>query len=124
MRISDWSSDVCSSDLEQALLPQGSVVNTHLAATPEPLWERACSRSRRHIQHVYWLTHRFREQALLPHGSLVYTHLAATPEPLWERRCGSGEHTPELSSLMRNSYAVFCLKKKKIILEPEDTSVI
>src|SRR3546814_1779483 len=132
MRISDWSSDVCSSDLEQALLPQGSVVNTHLAATPEPMWERACSRRRRHIQHVYWLTHRFREQALLPQGSVVNTHLAATPEPLWERACSrrrrhiqhvywlthrfreqrSEEHTSELQSLMRISYAVFCLKKK------------
>src|SRR3546814_2695600 len=27
----------------------------------------------------------------------------------------SEEHTSELQSLMRNSYAVFCLKKKKII---------
>src|SRR3546814_5871723 len=30
--------------------------------------------------------------------------------PLWSR---SEEHTSELQSLMRNSYAVFCLKKKK-----------
>src|SRR3546814_7037188 len=29
-------------------------------------------------------------------------------------RCRSEEHTSELQSLMRNSYAVFCLKKKKI----------
>src|SRR3546814_4193393 len=29
-------------------------------------------------------------------------------------RSGSEEHTSELQSLMRNSYAVFCLKKKKI----------
>src|SRR3546814_6078746 len=28
-------------------------------------------------------------------------------------RLGSEEHTSELQSLMRNSYAVFCLKKKK-----------
>src|SRR3546814_7367181 len=28
-------------------------------------------------------------------------------------RCRSEEHTSELQSLMRNSYAVFCLKKKK-----------
>src|SRR3546814_2955468 len=37
----------------------------------------------------------------------------------WREPCGSGvrrseEHTPELQSLMRNSYAVFCLKKKNI----------
>src|SRR3546814_7986755 len=29
------------------------------------------------------------------------------------RRCRSEEHTSELQSLMRISYAVFCLKKKK-----------
>src|SRR3546814_8170890 len=37
--------------------------------------------------------------------------------PAWVSlvRCGrSEEHTSELQSLMRNSYAVFCLKKKKI----------
>src|SRR3546814_3348159 len=34
-----------------------------------------------------------------------------TPAPLVSR---SEEHTSELQSLMRNSYAVFCLKKKKI----------
>src|SRR3546814_2221647 len=36
------------------------------------------------------------------------------PEPLWCRlRWRSEEHTSELQSLMRISYAVFCLKKKK-----------
>src|SRR3546814_5111014 len=32
----------------------------------------------------------------------------------WRHRDRSEEHTSELQSLMRNSYAVFCLKKKKI----------
>src|SRR3546814_9774487 len=32
----------------------------------------------------------------------------------------SEEHTSELQSLMRNSYAVFCLKKKKITIITED----
>src|SRR3546814_2350645 len=31
----------------------------------------------------------------------------------WSRACRSEEHTSELQSLMRISYAVFCLKKKK-----------
>src|SRR3546814_8857079 len=35
---------------------------------------------------------------------------ASVSVPLWSR---SEEHTSELQSLMRNSYAVFCLKKKK-----------
>src|SRR3546814_13788525 len=33
--------------------------------------------------------------------------------PLWGRGTRSEEHTSELQSLMRISYAVFCLKKKK-----------
>src|SRR3546814_1075925 len=34
--------------------------------------------------------------------------------PRWrDRRCRSEEHTSEIQSLMRSSYAVFCLKKKK-----------
>src|SRR3546814_1250016 len=40
---------------------------------------------------------------------------AATPE--WSPRGRSEEHTSELQSLMRISYAVFCLKKKKIYTE-------
>src|SRR3546814_11154036 len=38
MRISHWSSDVCSSDLAR------SHIRTHLAEETRPLWERACSR--------------------------------------------------------------------------------
>src|SRR3546814_3106483 len=38
----------------------------------------------------------------------------ATVSKLWSAKAGrSEEHTSELQSLMRNSYAVFCLKKKK-----------
>src|SRR3546814_5607433 len=41
--------------------------------------------------------------------------LAMNPDkvPAGERCARSEEHTSELQSLMRNSYAVFCLKKKK-----------
>src|SRR3546814_7363512 len=35
----------------------------------------------------------------------------------------SEEHTSELQSLMRISYAVFCLKKKKHIREPHNTTL-
>src|SRR3546814_9478032 len=40
---------------------------------------------------------------------------SSPPSPWWRdaRRGRSEEHTSELQSLMRNSYAVFCLKKKK-----------
>src|SRR3546814_8756324 len=49
-------------------------------------------------------------------------HICGTAEEIWAQMDGrihgftcarSEEHTSELQSLMRNSYAVFCLKKKK-----------
>src|SRR3546814_10512319 len=40
-------------------------------------------------------------------------HIAASREPGIVARPRSEEHTSELQSLMRNSYAVLCLKKKK-----------
>src|SRR3546814_5152806 len=36
----------------------------------------------------------------------------------WSRKVRSEEHTSELQSLMRISYAVFCLKKKKLPQQP------
>src|SRR3546814_5120861 len=38
---------------------------------------------------------------------------SSSPPPAQPRRNRSEEHTSELQSLMRISYAVFCLKKKK-----------
>src|SRR3546814_5616498 len=88
MRISDWSSDVCSSDLRP--LPQPKFQFHRLqrlhwssTATPGNCWAGTChaaARQRPHRRH-------------------------------WSKR--SEEHTSELQSLMRISYAVFCLKKKK-----------
>src|SRR3546814_3358184 len=106
MRISDWSSDVCSSDLFRSgdatlsgtlYLPDGgqalgAVVVTHSASKPL-------------------------------RDALLYQHLTEMLPPLgiavltYDRR-GSGqsggsrseEHTSALQSLMRTSYAVFCLK--------------
>src|SRR3546814_4755343 len=54
-------------------------------------------------------------EALLKEG--LYVNLArppATPANMTLLRCRSEEHTSELQSLMRISYAVFCLKKKHI----------
>src|SRR3546814_8209738 len=47
-------------------------------------------------------------------------HAAARPRRR-RPRDRSEEHTSELQSLMRISYAVFCLKKKKIITHKTDT---
>src|SRR3546814_9574706 len=44
------------------------------------------------------------------------------PSGRWEKR--SEEHTSELQSLMRSSYAVFCLKKKKKSTSKKSTTII
>src|SRR3546814_1741776 len=76
MRISDWSSDVCSSDL---IFRNPGLVGLAKGKS-RPCWFVAP-----------------------PYGLLVSS-----------QRCHgrSEEHTSELQSLMRSSYAVFCLKKK------------
>src|SRR3546814_2401860 len=58
-----------------------------------------------------------------------HTHRASADEPQYEIRSDktdhvaarSEEHTSELQSLMRISYAVFCLKKKKKTEQPTDS---
>src|SRR3546814_7251177 len=47
-----------------------------------------------------------------PDRDLVYRHVF---RPVLSERTRSEEHTSELQSLMRSSYAVFCSKKKKIL---------
>src|SRR3546814_9276226 len=92
MRISDWSSDVCSSDLRVAQGPVG----------------------RR-------LTAKYQAQLGIVHpddfegGGDVYAGFSRDDAQWawWKRYARSEEHTSELQSLMRISYAVFCLKKNK-----------
>src|SRR3546814_4955500 len=69
------------------------------------------------LPHIGSATHETREaMANLAVENLRSALLGERPKNLvnpqvWKR---SEEHTSELQSLMRNSYAVFCLKKKKI----------
>src|SRR3546814_7337290 len=97
MRISDWSSDVCSSDLGR--VEAGglrTVCRVHVSKS-EPADLRAAK----------WKARREAGPSF-----------SAIPPPAYETRAPialirSEEHTSELQSLMRISYAVFCLKKKK-----------
>src|SRR3546814_7672357 len=90
MRISDWSSDVCSSDLIDAL----DIVARHARAL-----DRRLHRGRAKVGRA-----RVRQAAL---------HTAHWRAGIGKKDDGrSEEHTSELQSLMRISYAVFCLKKK------------
>src|SRR3546814_9675277 len=119
MRISDWSSDVCSSDLVRHRRPAGlsasaaSVVGAmalpvfHASSTAGPL--RAGKRGWQRPKFVHQSGLRMGFERLPAKRSCAVTGLApARRDEHWRR---SEEHTSELQSLMRNSYAVFCLKK-------------
>src|SRR3546814_7729635 len=105
MRISDWSSDVCSSDLIKYLtrllrrrhVKRQGVQNAAddpdlLGVGPRELALACVERILKSHPHIASVDRRHRDE-----GKLV---------------ARSEEHTSELQSLMRISYAVFCLKKK------------
>src|SRR3546814_4915789 len=133
MRISDWSSDVCSSDLSvpgryiedgvhlrterpaigldgQGRLRQVSFNNYDRAPfLLEPERMRAFYRAykdlhARIVERANWLT-----VPLRPGMALVFDNR-------------SEEHTSELQSLMRISSAVFCLKKNNNIEQQTNTN--
>src|SRR3546814_1333408 len=106
MRISDWSSDVCSSDLWEfaktyglpvrpVIVPDGvrdalREIGHDIAVDADPL------------------------QAALSGGTVDAFDTGAAVSMVRDYLDSrSEEHTSELQSLMRISYAVFCLKKKK-----------
>src|SRR3546814_9914420 len=110
MRISDWSSDVCSSDLIA-------------------LAERAAAAGASYIAFGAFFVSPTKPQARRASLELLRASTALgvprvaigginpdNAEPLVRAGADllarSEEHTSELQSLMRNSYAVFCLKKK------------
>src|SRR3546814_2569441 len=111
MRISDWSSDVCSSDLigvESVILSIPSryillVIGVDLRLN---FAGHLC---------LFWEFYRF-EEVRVDVGEIHLAHVETrkfvdrkTRTLLFLR---SEEHTSELQSLMRISYAVFCLKHK------------
>src|SRR3546814_9570386 len=110
MRISDWSSDVCSSDLRR--MANCARVGCRFQASDDGVDHRA---GLARVAHG----HRVEPQRL---GGIV---IAAGKDRIADEEHGieryaagalqfrSEEHTSELQSLMRISYAVFCLKKKK-----------
>src|SRR3546814_1182778 len=93
MRISDWGSDVCSSDLQ---------------GVAHRLGQRNSARAKA-IGAARDQPHALPSQALIARLSWRRRGLTRLDLILSTR---SEEHTSELQSLMRISYAVFCLKKK------------
>src|SRR3546814_2010870 len=116
MRISDWSSDVCSSDLATALAAIGaayslctadqaqaaSFIDRALALDPNNAWG---------WMRAGWLKTLNGE---MKNALACFERaLALSPfDPFTFNIYRSEEHTSELQSLMRISYAVLCLKKK------------
>src|SRR3546814_5084772 len=107
MRISDWSSDVCSSDLTRA---QG--------IDPMPHQREALDRARDALDAIRPqgstdLNSAFRNDPELVREAAEGRGHEAVRAMQVEAEIRSEEQTSELQSLMRISYAVFCLKKKK-----------
>src|SRR3546814_8922829 len=95
MRISDWSSDLCSSDLLTLTADTLRIAPAEIDAAVA-----ACDA-------------KTMAALELAAGRITDYHRRQEPEDLDYRDARSEEHTSELQSLMRISYAVFCLKKKK-----------
>src|SRR3546814_2225854 len=137
MRISDWSSDVCSSDLRA--LQAEPVVDDELAAhRPRRGTPGLHHGGQRHLVALVAPARRLGQQVfgrqvlcqlafchwLMPSSRRIAGRLrtAASPPSLSRlctvrksSTCGisrSEEHTSELQQLMRKAYAIFCLTKK------------
>src|SRR3546814_10667120 len=112
MRISDWSSDVCSSDLPRGQRGFEEVVDV---AVQHALGVALLHCGAQVLHHLVGLQHVGANLVTpadigLRVGLGLGRRLALLQFVLVER---SEEHTSELKSLMRISYAVFCLKKKR-----------
>src|SRR3546814_3390251 len=77
------------------------------------------SRSRiRFLYNRFTAFYRVRDHVRRSIRPVRHAHFAGLP--LWRDYCRSEEHTSELQSLMRISYAVFCLTKKQIRMTHSD----
>src|SRR3546814_3968816 len=112
MRISDWSSDVCSSDLLTEYLHEAGLKVRYIHSDVDTLERIEIIRDLRlGVFDVLVGINLLREGLDIPECSLVCI-LDADKEGFLRSTRRSEEHTSELQSLMRISYAVFCLKKK------------
>src|SRR3546814_9364278 len=115
MRISDWSSDVCSSDLVDLQRPAICRFRLDIALQRQQRIAEIAeidSSPRRPRDRPVNQTHRlFVPPLLVGNHSQQMQRIGMVHHPMQHRR--SEEHTSELQSLMRISYAVFCLKTKQ-----------
>src|SRR3546814_2046729 len=118
MRISDWSSDVCSSDLDYWLaididytnaISRAEVAGIRALFIPDGVFD---------VDNIALTDfHIYGRGTLRKRAGTKGAMLSLTGDNLIEGVTLDGnrseEHTSELQSLMRISYAVFCLKKKQ-----------
>src|SRR3546814_8313518 len=119
MRISDWSSDVCSSDLiasgqervllawDRLILPGGRSIRLDRQPGADARGMAGVADRTDH----HWGS--MLRAALISTLLGVGAELGSDGDDAIVRALRSEEHTSELQSLMRISYAVFCSKKKK-----------
>src|SRR3546814_6571921 len=111
MRISDWSSDVCASDL--TVRSGRKCTGVTIVAAMMRVQCRTTTGVQAAAGH-----RRADEQGKQPEDSASARKHGLTagqsPDAV-QQQIRSEEHTSELQSLMRISYAVFCLKKKRMM---------
>src|SRR3546814_7281012 len=123
MRISDWSSDVCSSDLVDLPEPVGPVTNTmprgisemslkiagHFKSSSDSIFDGIVRNTAAAPREVLNALTRKRASPGISNEKSVSRNSSHALRCL-SFMMRSEEHTSELQSLMRISYAVFCLK--------------
>src|SRR3546814_9852476 len=106
MRISDWSSDVCSSDLRSPRSLGAQIPDRAIDGVARRPGGGAV------VDSVPLLASRQRREQGFDQRVHAVDALAEIGRRAGFAPARSEEHTSELQSLMRTSYAVFCLKKK------------
>src|SRR3546814_9398315 len=112
MRISDWSSDVCSSDLGI-----GQIRKRDRSGGIFSIICLACTAAWAGRMRSLWLAPCAVSTKPERTGAIFTASCSSPNSASISRR--SEEHTSELQTLMRNSYAVFCLKKNTNMNRPQ-----
>src|SRR3546814_10623073 len=121
MRISDWSSDVCSSDLIGDARREREPEEVENAENRVGIagrighdfaWPQFGFLVEHDRQQMEAVAQRTGDRHGIQPGKTVGNQIVPG-DTAFAPEIRSEEHTSELQSLMRNSYAVFCLKKKK-----------
>src|SRR3546814_5553574 len=121
MRISDWSSDVCSSDLLAETDEEGGPgLDADAVPRARAVGRQPLGVLRGVLGIGIGIEIRQVRVRIVFVDALDIADAHGHETLAWHR---SEEHTSELQSLMRISYAVFCLKKKKTEYQHTDTDM-